>query len=167
MVIAYIGLGSNLGDRYNEIMTAVKTLSTLPDSILNARSSLYRTHPVGPQDQPGYLNAVVELDTTLPALTLLNRLQEIECQHGRVRGKRWAARTLDLDLLLYGEITCHGSRLTLPHPEMYRRGFVLVPLHEIAPRCMIPGRGKVTDLLAIIDPHDVIVLSDVKAKAMP
>ncbi len=158
MVTAYIGLGSNLGDPRDAITSAIRTLSTLPESTVDARSSLYLSKPVGPPNQPDYVNAVVALGTTLSAHALLDHLQAIEHRHGRVRGERWGARTLDLDLLLYGETTLHDARLTLPHPEMHRRGFVLAPLVEIAPHRTIPGKGAVATLLANLDTRDLVVL---------
>lgn len=148
-VMAYVGLGSNLEDPVAQVSTALEELAGLPRSELIARSSLYRTAPVGPQDQPDYINAVAGLATALPAMALLDALQALEQRHGRVRGKlRWGARTLDLDLLLYGGERIRSERLQVPHPRMTERGFVLYPLAEIAPSGLeIPGYGRLRDLL--------------------
>jgi 2-amino-4-hydroxy-6-hydroxymethyldihydropteridine diphosphokinase len=102
---------------------------------------------MGPQDQPEYVNAVMVIETTLPPLALLHSLQAIENAHGRVRGQRWGARTLDLDILLYGDFHLNTQELTVPHPGMAQRAFVLQPLHECAPDLVIPGVGKISDLI--------------------
>lgn len=148
-VVAYVGLGSNLEDPIAHVSTALEGLARLAGSALIAHSSLYRTAPVGPPDQPDYINAVAELATALPATALLDALQALEQRHGRVRGKlRWGARTLDLDLLLYGGERIQSERLQVPHPRMAERGFVLRPLAEIAPPGLeIPGHGRLRDLL--------------------
>jgi 2-amino-4-hydroxy-6-hydroxymethyldihydropteridine diphosphokinase len=149
-VIAYIGLGSNLADPRGQVRGAMDEIARLPGGILCLRSSLYATMPVGPVEQPAFVNAVVSVATTLAPLVLLRALQAIEQDHGRTRdGVRWGPRTLDLDLLLYGEETLALPDLALPHPEIANRAFVLVPLAEIAPAGLIvPGQGRVADLLA-------------------
>jgi 2-amino-4-hydroxy-6-hydroxymethyldihydropteridine diphosphokinase len=146
---AYIGLGSNLDNPVRQVETALQELAASKDVTLLMRSSLYRTRPVGPQDQPYYINAVASLETSLQAQQLLDQLQSVEKAHRRVRGKlRWGPRTLDLDLLLYGNISIESPRLKVPHPEMANRAFVLLPLSEIAPLDMeIPGMGVLKDLL--------------------
>ncbi|MES9970531.1 MAG: 2-amino-4-hydroxy-6-hydroxymethyldihydropteridine diphosphokinase [Candidatus Thiodiazotropha sp.] len=148
-VIAYIGLGSNLENPIQQVEAALQELTELKDSSLLVNSSLYRTEPVGPPDQPNYINAVASLVTALDAEALLDQLQAIEQVHRRLRdGERWGPRTLDLDLLMYGRATIDTPRLQVPHPEMANRGFVLLPLSEIAPVDMdIPGMGRLQDLL--------------------
>ncbi|WP_295384400.1 2-amino-4-hydroxy-6-hydroxymethyldihydropteridine diphosphokinase [uncultured Thiodictyon sp.] len=157
-VLAYIGLGSNLDDPRAQVARAMDELAGLPGCTLAARSSLYATAPVGPVAQPDFVNAVVALATTLAPLALLGALQGLERDHGRVRdGTRWGPRTLDLDLLLFGDLQIHLPGLVLPHPEMRRRAFVLVPLAEIAPGGLpIPGQGPLAELLAALDDRDWI-----------
>jgi 2-amino-4-hydroxy-6-hydroxymethyldihydropteridine diphosphokinase len=146
---AYIGIGSNLEGPEDQVRRAFRELARIPESRLAARSSLYRTAPVGPREQPDYVNAAVRLDTRLTAATLLAELHAIERRHGRVRdGSRWGPRTLDLDLLLFGGAVIDEPGLRVPHPEAANRAFVLVPLAEIAPAdLLIPGRGALGDLL--------------------
>ena len=147
-VRAYIGLGSNLADPVQQVARALDELVAIPQSLLVARSRLYRSAPLGPRDQPDYINAVAAIDTQLEAKTLLHHLQHIERRHGRVRdSERWGPRTLDLDLLLYGDEVSSDDELTLPHPGAHERAFVLAPLYAIAPHSTIPGKGKVIDLL--------------------
>jgi len=145
-VDAYIGLGSNLDDPEVQIKIALQQLADA-GRLLQA-SSLYRSPPMGPQDQPDYINAVARLRTTLSADKLLTVLQAIEQQHARVRGRHWGPRTLDLDLLLYDQERIDSARLTVPHPGLSRRSFVLYPLAEIAPELVIPGQGALQTLLA-------------------
>lgn len=132
MTAAYIALGSNLGDRENHLRRAVIALAALPRTRLDRVSSVYRSAAVGPGTQPDYLNAVARLTTDLSAIALLDALQRIERDQGRVRDVRWGPRTLDLDLLLYGDETITSPRLTVPHPRMQQRHFVLYPLREIS-----------------------------------
>lgn len=148
-VTAYIGLGSNLSDPVGQVGQALTELGTLPRSELIGRSALYRTAPVGPADQPDYVNAVAGLQTRLSPRELLGALQEIERQHGRQRdGTRWGPRTLDLDILLYGDQRVDEPGLRIPHPEMARRAFVLVPLADVAPAGIrVPGVGALAELL--------------------
>lgn len=146
---AYVGLGSNQNSPQKQIEQAFNALDALPQSSLYCHSSLYINPPMGPQDQPDYVNAVALIHTTLPPFTLLEELQSIEIQQGRVRsGVRWGPRTLDLDLLLYSDKIIRNSRLILPHPGMHERNFVLYPLAEIAPRLVIPKLGSLEDLLS-------------------
>ena len=148
-VRACIGLGSNLGDRRAHLRTAVEALRRLPETELLAVSSLYRTRPHGPQNQPEYLNAVALLETALAPEALLRHLQAIERAAGRRRdGERWGPRTLDLDLLVHGAARRAGAALTLPHPRLAERAFVLEPLAEVAPDLEIPGLGPVARLRA-------------------
>jgi 2-amino-4-hydroxy-6-hydroxymethyldihydropteridine diphosphokinase len=148
MTLAYVGIGANIGEPRRQLEIAIEELRKLsaPGSFLV--SHLYRSAPVGYPDQPDFLNAVVRVDTDLSAEALLAELQEIEARHGRKRSFANAPRSLDLDLLLYDEQVRDAPRLTLPHPRMHERAFVLRPLVEIAPHTVIPGRGKAVDLLA-------------------
>jgi 2-amino-4-hydroxy-6-hydroxymethyldihydropteridine diphosphokinase len=159
-VAAYIGLGGNLGDPRQRLLDAFDALDRLPRSRLRARSALYRTAPVGPQDQPDYVNAAARLETELTPLELLEQLLEIEQRLGRVRdGRRWGPRVIDLDLLLHGDRALEHPRLRLPHPELHRRAFVLIPLAEVAPADLsIPGRGSRGALLDACDPAGVTAL---------
>ena len=139
MTLVYIALGSNLASPLEQVNAAVKALGEIPDTRLVAVSSFYRTPPLGPQDQPDYLNAAVALETTLAAEVLLSHTQRIELQHGRVRkAERWGPRTLDLDIMLFGQAIIHTDNLTVPHYDMYNRGFMLWPLYEIAPSLTFP-----------------------------
>ncbi|MGJ0485384.1 MAG: 2-amino-4-hydroxy-6-hydroxymethyldihydropteridine diphosphokinase [Methylomicrobium sp.] len=147
-VTAYIGLGSNLADPVRQVRSARADCAAVPGVSELAFSSLYRSPPMGPQDQPDYVNAVMAVSTDLTALALLHQLQRIEHVHGRVRGeRRWIARTLDLDLLIYGEHCIETAELTVPHPGLSRRAFVLYPLAEIAPELVVPGLGRIADLV--------------------
>ncbi|HWT53235.1 MAG TPA: 2-amino-4-hydroxy-6-hydroxymethyldihydropteridine diphosphokinase [Rhodocyclaceae bacterium] len=148
MTVAYVALGANLGDAEGSLRAVMQELSILPGIRLLKRSSLYRTAPVGLKHQPDFINAAVALDTELDSHALLRELFSIEQRFGRQRSVPNAPRTLDLDLLLYGEEVSDDSTLTLPHPRMHERAFVLVPLVEIAPGLGIPGKGSVADLLA-------------------
>lgn len=145
---AYVALGSNLDDPLAQVRAGAQALGKLPGTRLVCCSSLYRTAPVGVTEQPDFINAVCEVDTSLPTGTLLQALLGIERTHGRQRDIPGGPRTLDLDLLLYGELACHEPGLTLPHPRLHERAFVLYPLSEIAPGLNIPGRGQVETLRA-------------------
>ena len=146
---AFIGLGSNIGDSRALLRAAGAALEKLPQTEVRARSGLYRSAPVGRIDQQDFLNAVCQLSTALAPEALLQALLGIERDHGRVRlGERGGPRTLDLDLLLYGELVSRTDALELPHPRLQERAFVLMPLAELAPELVIPGRGSVRDLLA-------------------
>jgi len=139
---ALIALGANLGDARATLIHARAALAAHPDFRLRACSKLYRTPPLGPPDQPDYLNAVALLETRLSPLDLLAALQSIEAAHGRKRTVRWGARTLDLDLIDHGGTCLDTPALTLPHPEAHRRQFVLAPLCDIAPDWQHPRMGK-------------------------
>ena len=147
-VIATIGLGANLNDPAAQVEYALAELDRLPGTRLIARSSLYASAPVGYVDQPDFINAVAQVETSLAPRALLDALLDLEHRHGRERSFRNAPRTLDLDLLLYGQAHFHEDALTLPHPRMTARAFVLLPLHEIAPDIHIPGHGAAADWLA-------------------
>lgn len=151
VVTAYVALGANLGDPVATVHAALAALRAVDGTRLRATSSLYRSAPVGLHHQPDFINAVAALEVTDPALSaqsLLDRLFAIEAAFGRVRSVKNAPRTLDLDLLLFGTERRSEPGLTLPHPRMCDRAFVLAPLTEIAPDLNIPGRGPVADLLA-------------------
>ncbi len=148
MIRAYVGLGANLGEPRRQLTEAIIAISGLPETRLAGHSSYYRSAPVGFKNQPEFLNAVAALDTRLAPGVLLEGLQGIERRHHRERSFPNAPRTLDLDLLLYGDETIASAGLTVPHPRMHERAFVLKPLSEIAPEAEIPGRGKAGDLLA-------------------
>lgn len=145
---AFVGLGSNLEDPVAQINQALRELSALASTRLVVCSSLYRSAPVGWADQPDFVNAVAAVETGLSPRELLAALLDLERRHGRVREFVNAPRTLDLDLLLYGDLTSDEEGLILPHPRMHERAFVLMPLTEIAPDCVIPGRGPAKELLA-------------------
>ncbi|TDP18062.1 2-amino-4-hydroxy-6-hydroxymethyldihydropteridine diphosphokinase [Enterobacter sp. AG326] len=139
MTLAYIAIGSNLASPLEQVNAAVQALGEIPQSKIVAVSSFYRTPPLGPQDQPDYLNAAVVLETALNAETLLDNTQRIELQQGRVRKEeRWGPRTLDLDIMLFGHETISTERLTVPHYDMKNRGFMLWPLFEVAPDLIFP-----------------------------
>ncbi len=146
--VAYIGLGSNLNNPSVQLHLALRALSILPSTRLQKVSKFYRTRPLGRAWQPGYLNAVAQLKTGLQPLALLDRLQAIELHQGRVRsGYRWGPRTLDLDILLYGDHQVAHPRLKIPHYDLSNRDFVVLPLLEIAsPRMQVPGLGCLSEL---------------------
>ena len=141
MSLAYVALGANLDDPLTQVRHAIEALRGLPQSQLLRASSLYRTAPVGIHGQPDFINAVAALETTLEPVALLDALLELEAVFGRRRDYYHAPRTLDLDLLLYDQQRIDTAKLSLPHPRMHLRAFVLAPLLEIAPDCAIPGRG--------------------------
>ena len=147
-VRAFVAFGANLGDPRAAFALACAQLAALPGTAVVARSSVYRSAPVGVEDQPDYINAVIALDTTLAPRALLEALLAIEAAGGRTRDYHRAPRTMDLDLLLYDDIVVDEPGLQLPHPRMHERAFVLQPLAEIAPAATIPGHGSVQGLLA-------------------
>lgn len=148
---AWLGLGANLGEPAAQVERALQQIAALPGTRLIARSSLYRSDPVGPPGQPDYCNAVCEIDTALAPEALLDAVLAIEADHGRVRdGTRWTARRLDIDLLHVDGVALDSVRLSLPHPHLPQRNWVLVPLAEIAPALVIPGHGPVAQLAAAI-----------------
>ncbi|HAT2610959.1 TPA: 2-amino-4-hydroxy-6-hydroxymethyldihydropteridine diphosphokinase [Kluyvera intermedia] len=137
--LCYIAIGSNLASPLEQVKAALDALGEIPQSRVAAVSAFYRTPPLGPQDQPDYLNAAVALETTLEADALLDHTQRIELQQGRVRkAERWGPRTLDLDIMLFGDRVIQTPRLTVPHYDMRNRGFMLWPLFEIAPALVFP-----------------------------
>jgi 2-amino-4-hydroxy-6-hydroxymethyldihydropteridine diphosphokinase len=147
-ISAFIALGANLGDPAAQVETACGELARLPETRLTTRSALYLSKPMGYADQPDFVNAVARVNTRLSPRDLMRALLEIEARHGRDRAFKNAPRTLDLDLLLYNGLVMHVPGLTLPHPRMTERPFVLLPLAEIAPDTIIPGYGRAMDCLA-------------------
>lgn len=140
-----IGLGSNLDDPQQQVCAALQALAALPETTLRHHSALYRSAPIGPADQPDFVNAVAQLETRLPPLALLDALQGLEQAAGRVRHRHWGERTLDLDILLWGERVLATPRLTVPHPEMTRRAFVLAPLLDLLPQSRLPDGTLLAD----------------------
>lgn len=156
---AYVAIGSNLDDPPAQIALAFAALARITATRLIARSRLYVTRPLGPQDQPDFVNAAVGLLTTLTARELLTSLQDIE----RTRGKqtppqRWGARRIDLDLVVFGEQVIDTPDLQVPHPGVPTRNFVLYPLLDIAPQLLIPGHGRVHDLAQRVDAAGIVPL---------
>ncbi len=155
----YIGLGSNLGDSVNTLKSALAALQHHPGIHLTNTSSFYQSKPHGPADQPDYINAVAEIETTLNPHDLLDALQAIEQHHHRQRdGERWGPRTLDLDLLLYGDSSIQSSRLTVPHPQIGKRNFVLYPLAEISRNIIFPDGSTLSAHLSHVADDDLIKL---------
>lgn len=155
MTVVYIAIGSNLASPLEQVNAAIQAIGEIPDSRIMAVSSFYRTPPLGPQDQPDYLNAAVALDTALTPEELLNHTQRIELQQGRVRkAERWGPRTLDLDIMLFGDEVINTERLTVPHYDMKNRGFMLWPLFEIAPDLHFPDdNASLARLIATTTPQ--------------
>jgi len=152
----YIAIGSNLASPLEQVNAALAALAEIPDSQIVAVSPFYRTPPLGPQDQPDYLNAAVALDTDLAPETLLDHTQRIELQQGRERkAHRWGPRTLDLDIMLFGDRQIATPRLTVPHYDMKNRAFMLLPLVHIAPDVCFPDGVKVANSLANLDPSGI------------
>ena len=163
-VIAYLGLGANLGDPRRQLSEALKLLNDAAEVEVTRVSAFYRNPPLGPADQPWYVNAAARVRTRLGPEELLRLLQQVEAALGRVRGERWGPRRLDLDLLLYNGEVIFAPDLVVPHPEMHRRGFVLVPLAEIAPQAWHPVLGQSAgELLAGLNPADRAALEPLAA----
>ena len=158
MNTAYVALGANLGDPAATVRAAFAALANLPESRLVHSSSLYRTAPVGITEQPEFVNAVAELETTLAPESLLDALFEIEQRFGRIRAERNGPRTLDLDLLYAGDYVSDDPVLIVPHPRLHLRAFVLQPLGEIAPKLALPGRGTVAAWLPAVANQDIVKL---------
>jgi 2-amino-4-hydroxy-6-hydroxymethyldihydropteridine diphosphokinase len=156
-----LALGSNLGERFNNLQGAVSTLADTPEVVVVGVSPVYETRPVGgPEDARDFLNAVVAIDTTLSAHTLLERCLAVEDAFDRERGERNAPRTLDVDLIVLGERLADDEDLRLPHPRAHERAFVLKPWADIEPDAEIPGQGRVVDLLGKLDLDDVRLRED-------
>jgi len=163
MAIVYIGLGSNLSDPLQQIHLAVEALSQIQSSSLKHISSLYFSRPMGPQDQPDYMNAVAAITTSLTPLALLDELQAIENQAGRVRkNNRWGARILDLDILLFDNDIIDNERLTVPHYGLELREFVLLPLAEISPTLILPNGKSILSLSQNIDTNGLKIHSKLR-----
>ncbi|MGO2512814.1 2-amino-4-hydroxy-6-hydroxymethyldihydropteridine diphosphokinase [Marinomonas polaris] len=157
---AYIGLGSNLENPMAQLDRAIDALKK-HDDLKNLRvSSIYGSKPVGPQDQPDYINAVATFETNLSPIVLLDLLQSIEQSQRRVRERHWGPRTLDLDLLLYGQETIQLPRLTVPHPFMLERGFVIKPLSDLAPDMLLANGKTVTEQLQQLDTNDLVFIKE-------
>lgn len=148
---AYIALGSNLNDPAQQLRNALETLNATVHCRLVAVSAFYQSSPLGPQDQPDFVNAVACVETTLTPFQLLDLLQEIEQKQGRVRLRRWGERTLDLDLLLFDNLMIYSQRLTVPHYAMTERQFVIQPLWEIAPHLRLPNGQRLADIQHKLD----------------
>ena len=152
MTRVYLALGSNFADPLHQVQAALDALAAIPETTLVVSSAFYRTPPYGPPDQPDYLNAAVALDTALLPEELLDQTQRIEQEQGRVRKEeRWGPRTLDLDIMLFGDQTLATPRLTVPHYDLANRAFILVPLLEIAPEIALPDGVKAAELLSKLD----------------
>ena len=162
MATSFLSLGSNLGDRLDHLSKAVTALANQPKIRVLKVSSVYQTKPVGGPEQDDYLNAVVKIQTELSPLELLGITQSIENNQGRVREVRWGPRTLDIDVLTYDDLISTDEKLTLPHPRISERAFVLVPFFEVEPAATISGLGKVADLYQQIAKFDVQLNSDMK-----
>lgn len=160
MTAAYVALGGNLGDPRRQLLEAVEQLARLPQTRIVARAPLYRTPPWGVLDQPPFLNSAAMLETALTPHDLLDALLAIEQRAGRVRTLRNGPRTLDLDLLHMDGTCIDDATLTLPHPRIAERAFVLLPLNDIAPDLQLPGQGRVADLLAAVDTQGCVRLAE-------
>ena len=161
LFIAYIALGSNLDDPILHLQSALQEIAEIPDVSIQKQSKFYRTKPIGP-DQPDIINAVISVTTALKPYDLLHALQTIEHKHGRERIVRFGARTLDLDILLFDDIDMNDEKLTIPHPRMQDRNFVLIPLQEIAPNLMLKPYGMIEDLIAKNNPEDYVIPLDIE-----
>ncbi|KFZ28522.1 7,8-dihydro-6-hydroxymethylpterin-pyrophosphokinase [Pseudidiomarina atlantica] len=159
MSTVYIALGANLGDPVATLQSLLEQLHQDQQLTAIRCSSFFRSKPMGPQDQPDYVNAVLSAQTDLAPLALLDYLQQLENSFGRVRNRRWGARTLDLDILLYGNQLLKHERLIVPHPGLAERDFVLLPLAEIAPDLSLPDGRRVSELLRAVDSHDLIKIT--------
>lgn len=155
----YIALGSNLAQPIQQLNQALQAIAHLPNTQLNRVSSFYQSKPLGPQDQPDYVNAVACITTDFAPLELLEQLQQIEQQQGRIRLRRWGERTLDLDILLYDDLVLQTERLTIPHYDMQNREFVIIPLIEIAPDLILPNGKKLEDLAEKFVGHNMLLIS--------
>ncbi|WOG27585.1 2-amino-4-hydroxy-6-hydroxymethyldihydropteridine diphosphokinase [Endozoicomonas sp. 8E] len=159
MTTVYIALGSNLENPGLQLQRAVDDIDSLPEVELSGCSKLYISEPVGPEGQPDYCNAAVRIETTLEPLALLDAMQAIENDHGRVRTVHWGPRTLDLDIILYGDDIIESKRLTVPHYQMHVRNFVLCPLLDIAPDLTLPDGRKAAALLAEVGTAGIEVVA--------
>ncbi|RDH81691.1 MAG: 2-amino-4-hydroxy-6-hydroxymethyldihydropteridine diphosphokinase [endosymbiont of Galathealinum brachiosum] len=163
----YIGLGSNLNNPLQQLNNAKEKIAELPDTILQQCSSIYQSKALTLDNEPqnDYLNAVIEIETTLTAELLLDSLQQLESEQGRIREKRWGARTIDLDILLYGNQQIRTERLVVPHNEIENRNFVLLPLFQISPELEIPGKGFFKKMLDNVSHQALEKVSEFNGKA--
>jgi len=159
-----VALGSNLADPAAQVRSGLRALAALPQTRVTGVSSLYLNPPAGYRDQPDFVNAVARIETSLPPRALLERLLAIERAHGRVRDFPDAPRTLDLDIVLYGALAVHEPGLTIPHPRMLERAFVMVPLAEVAPEAVVPAKGRVADLVRHVDATGLVKLAGAGAE---
>jgi 2-amino-4-hydroxy-6-hydroxymethyldihydropteridine diphosphokinase len=157
----FVALGANLGDPLEQLESALAAIQQIPQCSLVVASPWYRSKAIGPGTQPDYINGVAQLETRLSPHSLLAHLQAIENLHGRLREQRWAARTLDLDILLYGDITLDSDELQLPHPRMQQRNFVLYPLFDLVPQLTLPCGTPLESLLASCSNEGLQRLGDV------
>jgi len=158
-VAAYVGIGSNLDDPEAQVRRAIAAFASIPETCFVRASRLFRTAPWGRTDQPAFVNAVAEIATRLAPRALLDALLAIERAQGRHRdGTRWGPRTLDLDLLLYGDTTIEEAGLAIPHPHLAERAFVLLPLADLDPALLVPGHGRISELLRNVDTSGVAAL---------
>lgn len=155
MNTVYLALGSNLATPKQQLCDAVTALSQLPQTRLLASSSFYQNPAIGPGEQDDYINAVVKIETELAPLVLLEQTQQLENQHGRVRDIRWGARQLDVDIILYSDLSSQDPVLTLPHPRASERNFVMLPLYEIEPELVWPDGTPITQFTACHDDHNL------------
>jgi 2-amino-4-hydroxy-6-hydroxymethyldihydropteridine diphosphokinase len=162
-----LAVGSNLGDRLANLQAGVDTLCAGPGLDEVMVSPVYETDPVGGPVQPDYLNGVLVARTSLPARAVLDRCQAAETALGRLREQRWGPRTLDVDVIVYAELVSADPELTLPHPRAHERAFVLAPWHDVDPGAVIPGRGRVADLLAAVGCAGIRLRTDVKLQPPP
>lgn len=156
MATVYVALGSNLDDPLAQLTQAVDSLKKFAKNL--KVSPFYGSKPLGPQDQPDYVNAVVKFETELEPLVLLDALQAIENQQGRVRLRRWGERTLDLDILLYDNVQLQTERLTLPHYDMHNREFVIVPLYDLSPKLILPDGTPLAELYQHFKDNQMVAL---------
>ncbi|MGV6807427.1 MAG: 2-amino-4-hydroxy-6-hydroxymethyldihydropteridine diphosphokinase [bacterium] len=159
MANAYIGLGSNLDDPLGQVNTALKALDALPETSVCRTSRWYRTPPLGPSDQPDFVNGAALIETALKPKALLAALQQIESNQGRIRSQHWGPRTLDLDILLYNRETIQEPDLRIPHPGLTSRAFVLMPLRDIDPTLVLPNGESVSALLEKVSTEGIVALS--------
>lgn len=159
MHTAYLSLGSNLNNPLEQVKMAIKAIENIPEIDLLNRSSLYKTPPIGPA-QPDFINAVIKISTSLSAHDLLTKMQAIEASHHRVREIHWGPRTLDIDLILFDTESIQTARLTVPHPFMQERAFVLVPLLEIAPQLETPQHGALQNILQTLEDRHAIKIAE-------
>ena len=168
MHVAFVGLGSNLGNDRNgifespkqQLLNAIQSIDNQTTINLLRTSHFYQTQAIGPGDQPDYINAAIKIETSLSAHQLLLALQSIENQQGRVRKERWGARTLDLDILVFDQLIENSEQLILPHPRAHERAFVLAPLNDLDPNLVIPKRGNISSLLANCSMQGIVKLHD-------